>query len=203
MSAVPSVLICDDVAAERETVRRAVAMIGGIDRVLTVSSGEDALLRFESEHTDVVLMDVRMPGMGGVEAARRLHHAHPPAAIIMLATPHDAEGVGLAVEAGARGYIAKDASHEEFAALLALVLESGGPSGSRVGPPSNNRPVLSAREQQVLEGITRGLSNAEIGRELFLAEDTVKTHARRLYRKMGATDRAGAVANGFRWGLLH
>jgi DNA-binding NarL/FixJ family response regulator len=199
---VPSVLICDDVAVDRESVHRAVAMIGGIDRVMTVASGEDALLRLHTEPADVVLMDVRMPGMGGVEAARRLHQAHPATAVIMLATAQDAEGVGLAVEAGARGYIAKDASHEEFAALLALVLESGSTAGRRVGPPRHHRPVLSAREQQVLEGITRGMSNAEIGRELFLAEDTVKTHARRLYRKMGATDRAGAVANGFRWGLL-
>lgn len=198
----PIVLICDDVATERESVRRAVAMIGGIERVITAASGEEALLRFESEHADVVLLDVRMPGMGGVEAAHRLHEAFPATAVIMLVTPHDAEEVGLAVAAGARGYIAKDASHEEFAALLALVLESGSEGDRRVGPPSAQRPVLSVREQQVLEGITRGLSNAEIGRELFLAEDTVKTHARRLYRKLGATDRAGAVANGFRWGLL-
>lgn len=199
----PVVLVCDDVASEREAVRRAVAMIAGIDRVITVASGEDALRRFASESPDVVLMDVRMPGMGGIEATRRIHHDHPNVAIVMLAGMHDGDAVGMAVEAGARGYVAKDASHEEFAALLALILESGSAEAQRgVGPPRGSRPVLSAREQQVLEGITRGLSNAEIGRELYLAEDTVKTHARRLYRKLGATDRAGAVANGFRWGLL-
>lgn len=195
-------LVCDDVAAEREAVRRAIAMIGGIDRVVTAASGEEALRRFASERPDVVLLDVRMPGLGGVETAKRLRAEHPEADVIMLASAHDADAVGVAVEAGARGYVAKDASHEEFAAILALVFEST-PSGKvRVGQPTGRRPVLSAREQQVLEGITRGLSNAEIGRELFLTEDTVKTHARRLYRKMGAADRAAAVANGFRWGLL-
>ena len=64
------------------------------------------------------------------------------------------------------------------------------------------QPVLSAREREVLEGLAAGMSNAEIGRQMYLSEDTVKTHARRLYRKLDATDRAAAVANGFRWGLL-
>jgi DNA-binding NarL/FixJ family response regulator len=196
-------MVCDDIATERENVRRAVAMIAGIDRVITSSSGEEMLLRFRSEHPDIVLMDVRMPGMGGVEAARRLHESHPETIVIMLSSPQDAESVGQAVAAGARGFIAKDASHEEFATLLALVLQSADPVVSQRDARPGPRPVLSSREQQVLEGISRGLSNAEIGRELYLAEDTVKTHARRLYRKLGATDRAGAVANGFRWGLLH
>ena len=199
----PVVLVCDDVATEREAIRRAVAMIAGIDRVATVTSGEEALARFAEIRPDVVLMDVRMPGMGGVEAAKRLRAAHPGAAIVMLASPREGDGVGIAVEAGARGYVAKDASHEELAVLLALVLQSDtADAGGAVNRPAGLRPVLSAREQQVLEGIARGLSNAEIGRELYLAEDTVKTHARRLYRELSATDRAGAVANGFRWGLL-
>lgn len=198
----PVVLVCDDVAAEREAVRRAIAMIAGIDRVATAASGEEVLRRIRSERPDVVLMDVRMPGLGGVETTRRLNHDHPEVDVIMLATTHDADAVGTAVEVGARGYVAKDASYEEFAAILALVIDSTPEGGPRFGEPAGRRPVLSTREQQVLDGIMRGLSNAEIGRELFLTEDTVKTHARRLYRKMGASDRAAAVANGFRWGLL-
>lgn len=198
----PVVLVCDDVAAEREAVRRAIAMIAGIDRVATAASGEEVLRRLRSERPDVVLMDVRMPGLGGVETTRRLNHDHPEVDVIMLATTQDADAVGTAVEVGARGYVAKDASHEEFAAILALVIDSTPEGGPRFGEPTGRRPVLSTREQQVLDGIMRGLSNAEIGRELFLTEDTVKTHARRLYRKMGAADRAAAVANGFRWGLL-
>ncbi len=195
-------MVCDDVATEREAVRRAVSMISGIDRVLTAASGEELLRRFPAEQPDVVLMDVRMPGLGGVETTKRLHRDHPEAAVIMLASGQDADAVGQAVEFGARGYVAKDASPEEFSALLALLMESTPSQGLRVGRPTGRKPVLSTREQQVLEGIMRGQSNAEIGRELFLTEDTVKTHARRLYRKMGATDRAGAVAQGFRWGLL-
>jgi DNA-binding NarL/FixJ family response regulator len=197
------VLVCDDVAAEREAVRRAISMISGIERVITAASGEEVLRRFPAENPDVVFMDVRMPGLGGVESVRRLAQEHPQAAIIMLAGGQDADAVGQAVEAGARGYVAKDASPEEFAALLAMLMESTPSRGLRVGQPKGRKPVLSGREQQVLEGIMRGQSNAEIGRELFLTEDTVKTHARRLYRKMGAADRAGAVAQGFRWGLLH
>jgi len=77
-----------------------------------------------------------------------------------------------------------------------------GQRGARMRP-GGAPPALTEREQQVLEGMSRGLSNAGIGRELFLSEDTVKTHARRLFRKVGAADRAQAVALGFRWGFLH
>ena len=106
----------------------------------------------------------------------------------------------------ARGYIAKDASREELASAMTLVLASGsdlpGQRGSRTRP-GGAPPTLTEREQQVLDGMSRGLSNAGIGKELFLSEDTVKTHARRLVRKLGAADRAQAVALGFRWGFLH
>ena len=118
----------------------------------------------------------------------------------MLTTAGDPDAVGMAVEAGARGYLAKDATAEELAATIALVLGASAPAvhAAQLG----DRPELSEREIQVLDGMSRGLSNSEIGRELYLSEDTVKTHARRLYRKLGAADRAQAVASGFRWGLL-
>lgn len=177
-------------------------MIDGIDRVITAASGEEALRRAGSELPDVVLLDVGVPGLGGLETTRQFHASYPEIPVLILAGPQDAEAAGRAVEAGARGYVAKDASREELAAAIALALTASPHALTGRTPPSGRRPVLSTREQQVLEGIARGLSNGEIGRELFLTEDTVKTHARRLYRKMGATDRAGAVANGFRWGLL-
>jgi DNA-binding NarL/FixJ family response regulator len=150
-------------------------------------------------------MDVRMPGIGGVEASRRLVAAHPDAAVVMLTMGEDPEGVARAVSSGARGYVAKDASREEVATTVAMALaagrDGGGMRATRIRP-AGSPPALTEREQQVLDGMSRGKSNAEIGRELYLSEDTVKTHARRLFRKLNAADRAQAVALGFRWGFL-
>jgi DNA-binding NarL/FixJ family response regulator len=151
-------------------------------------------------------MDVRMPGIGGVEAARRLLARHPEAIVIMVTVAEDAEGVARAIAGGARGYLVKDATREEMAATVVHALTDAvwrrpvpaprGVEGAVSAPP------LTEREMQVLTGMSRGRSNAEIGKELFLSEDTVKTHARRLFRKLGAADRAQAVAVGFRWGLV-
>lgn len=190
----------------REAVRRALSGLPGVERVTAAGSGEEVLARYPLERPDLILMDVRMPGIGGVEATRRLVAAHPDASIVMLTMGEDADGVARAVAGGARGYIAKDASREELASTMTLIL-SGGPEipgqrGSRARP-GGAPPALTEREQQVLDGMSRGLSNAGIGKELFLSEDTVKTHARRLFRKLGAADRAQAVALGFRWGFLH
>jgi len=190
----------------REAVRRALSGLPGVERVTAAGSGEEVLARYPLERPDLILMDVRMPGIGGVEATKRLIAAHPDAAVVMLTMGEDADGVARAVTGGARGYIAKDASREELASTMTLVLSTGldvpGQRGTRMRP-SGAPPTLTEREQQVLEGMSRGLSNAGIGRELFLSEDTVKTHARRLFRKVGAADRAQAVAQGFRWGFLH
>jgi DNA-binding NarL/FixJ family response regulator len=122
----------------------------------------------------------------------------------MLTMAEDTDGVARAVAHGARGYIRKDASREELSATLVQVLTA---RGRAAGAPrrmegQSEPPTLSERELQVLGGMSRGQSNAEIGRELYLSEDTVKTHARRLFRKLGAADRAHAVAVGFRWGLV-
>lgn len=201
-----TVLVCDDVPETRDNVRAALMGVPGVERVTAAGSGEEVLARYPLERPDLVLMDVRMPGIGGVEAARRLIAAHPDASVLMLTMGEDVEGVIQAVVEGARGYVAKDATREELASTMTLALASAGDfPGQRHGRlrPGVSPPTLTEREQQVLEGMSRGLSNAEIGRELYLSEDTVKTHARRLFRKIGAADRAQAVALGFRWGLLH
>ena len=175
--------------------------------MVAVGSGEEALARFALDRPDVVLMDVRMPGIGGVEAARRIVALHPDAVVIMMTMAEDVDGVARAVGAGARGYLVKDSTREELAAALVHVLDQGGvlpPVGASRGQHGapTAAPALTERELQVLNGMSRGRSNGEIGRELFLSEDTVKTHARRLFRKLEASDRAQAVAVGYRWGLV-
>ena len=130
----------------------------------------------------------------------RRRSARPPASDLVLD-----DGVARAVAGGARGYLVKDATREELTATLSYALaEATWRRAPRHKQPTDmgTPPALTERELQVLTGMSRGRSNAEIGRELYLSEDTVKTHARRLFRKVGAADRAQAVALGFRWGLV-
>jgi DNA-binding NarL/FixJ family response regulator len=174
--------------------------------VVDAASGEEALARWPVERPSLVMMDVRMPGIGGVEATRRLLARHPDALVIMVTVAEDAEGVARAVSSGARGYLVKDATREEMAAVVVHALSDAvwrrPLPAPRTVEAAEAAPSLTEREMQVLTGMSRGRSNAEIGRELFLSEDTVKTHARRLFRKLNAADRAQAVALGFRWGLV-
>ena len=196
-----TVLVCDDAPATRENLRRSVAGVPGVARVSAAGSGEEVLARFPLERPDLVLLDVRMPGIGGIETVRRLRSAHPDAMVVMLTQGEDHDGVARAVSNGARGYLAKNAAAEEVAATLNALLEPAGGNG-RITASLGPAPALTERERQVLDGMSRGCSNADIGRELFLSEDTIKTHARRLFRKLQAADRAQAVALGFRWGFL-
>jgi DNA-binding NarL/FixJ family response regulator len=202
---VTTVLICDDVRAVRDGLRRCVESLPGIDRVDTVSSGEEALARWPSERHDLVLMDVQMPGLGGVEATRRLVREHPEANVVMLTVAADREAAAAAIAGGARGFLHKDVSREEICATMANVLTMsalapGAPAPVRAFEP--DVPALTERERQVLTGMAGGKSNAQIGRDLYLSEDTIKTHARRLFRKLEVGDRAQAVAAGFRHGLV-
>ncbi|MCW2501069.1 MAG: two component transcriptional regulator, LuxR family [Frankiales bacterium] len=206
-----TVLICDDHRIVREGLRQFVAGVPGVDKVETAASGEEVLARYPHEHPDLVLMDVRMPGLGGLEATRRLVQQFPQARVLMLTAADDRDQVAAAVSSGARGYLLKDVSHEELCAAVAHALDGMDlvePSlrralvsrePQRTGPP---QAQLTERELQVLTGMSQGKSNGAIGRELYLSEDTVKTHARRLFRKLGVNDRAQAVALGFRRGLV-
>ena len=206
-----TVLICDDHRIVREGLRQFVEAVPGVDKVDTAASGEEVLARYPLEHPDLVLMDVRMPGLGGLETTRRLVTQHPEAKVIMLTAADDRDQVAAAVSSGARGYLLKDVSHEELCAAVAHALD-----GMDLVEPSLRRAIaardvtrsappvtaLTERELQVLTGMSQGKSNGAIGRELYLSEDTIKTHARRLFRKLGVNDRAQAVALGFRRGLV-
>ena len=207
-----TVLIVDDHRIVREGLRQFVGEVPGVTRVLTAASGEEALARYDAERPDLVLMDIQMPGLGGLEAVRRLVEKHPRAICVVLTAADDRENVATAVANGARGYLNKDVSHQELCAAVATAL-----AGQDLFEPTLRRALaervtsasanggagdLTERELQVLKGMAAGQSNAEIGRSLFLSEDTIKTHARRLFRKLGVNDRAQAVALGFRKGYV-
>ena len=200
-----TVLICDDHRLVREGLSRSVQGVPGVDRVDTAASGEEVLARWPRERQDLVLMDVHMPGLGGVEAVRRLVAAYPSANVVMLTGAADRDAVATAISGGARGFLHKDVSREELCAAVANALATAELVADEplLAPRQQPQgPELTEREMQVLRGMAAGKSNAQIGRELYLSEDTIKTHARRLFRKMRVNDRAQAVASGFRLGLV-
>ncbi len=207
---VTTVLICDDHRRFRDQLRRHVAAVPGVDRVTTADTSAEAFSRYAAERPALVLLDVAMPDLGGPETARRLVAAHPGANVVMLSCGNDHEQLAEALAGGASGYLTQDVSVEELCAVLAHVVDASPQSrhSAQPGPTAHHPhapvidPPLTERERQVLDGMSRGKTNNEIGRELFLSEDTVKTHARRLFRKLGVNDRAQAVALGFRSGLV-
>lgn len=199
--AVVSIMVCDDSANVRATMRRALSSIPEVTGVTATASGEELLARYPVEQPDIVLLDVRMPGMGGLDALRRLLEQDPRALVLMMTTGESPQDVAGAVSTGAFGYIAKDASLQEIAAVLATLADRT----ARPQIPQQRHdpgPTLTEREHQVLRGMSEGRSNAQIGKDLFLSEDTVKTHARRLFRKLSVSDRGHAVAEGLRRGII-
>ncbi|GGN13865.1 response regulator [Streptomyces fuscichromogenes] len=209
-----SLLIVDDHPVVRDGLRGMFESAAGFTVLGEASDGAEAVTLAATLDPDVILMDLRMPGGGGVDAIRELARRGARAQVLVLTT-YDSDSDTLpAIEAGATGYLLKDAPREElFTAVRAAaqgrtVLSPAVASRlvSAVRTPrapgtSGNEP-LSAREREVLTLVARGTSNREIARELFISEATVKTHLTHLYAKLGVNDRAAAVATGFQRGIL-
>lgn len=215
--AVTRVLVVDDQTVVRDGLVLLLGLLPGLEVVGSAGDGEEAVRLVEENRPDVVLMDLRMPRVDGVEATRRIKAAYPSVQIVVLTTYSDDESVFAALQAGARGYLTKDAGADEIARAIDAV--RGGdaqldPSVQRRlvdalatgGQPSRRRRAdlpdgLTQREAEVLTLIAAGRSNAEIARELFISEATVKTHINNLFAKAGLRDRAQAVTYAYRKGL--
>jgi DNA-binding NarL/FixJ family response regulator len=201
------VLLADDHPVVREGLRGMLAAEPDIEVVGEASSGPEAVALAERLRPDVVLMDLRMPGGDGVEATRRLAGT----TVVVLTTYDSDADILRAVEAGAAGYLLKDtpravlADNVRAAARGETVLASavaGRLLGRIRAEPAPRSEQLSARETQVLSLVARGLTNAEIGRELFLSEATVKTHLLRASGKLGVSGRTAAVTKAIETGAL-
>lgn len=197
---VTAVLICDDRRNVRDGLTRVMSDVPGIVRIDCVTHGDELLAWFSRQPVEIVLIGTQRAVATGVEVTRRLVSAHPEANVIVFGAPDDSSSIAAAIAGGARGYLRWDASRPEVVAALAHTLASTSVPSPR--PPSDPGVAVTERESQVLRGMAQGKSNGQIGRELYLSEDTVKTHARRLFRKLGVRDRAQAVAYGFRHGLV-
>ncbi|GGX57407.1 response regulator [Streptomyces chartreusis] len=206
-----SVLIVDDHPVVRDGLRGMFESAPGFVVLGEAASGEEALERAAALDPDVVLMDLRMPGGGGVAAIAHLTRTGARAKVLVLTT-YDTDSDTLpAIEAGATGYLLKDAPRDElFTAVraaaegrtvLSPAVASRLVSAVRTPRAPGNEP-LSAREREVLALVAKGTPNREIARELFISEATVKTHLTHLYAKLGVNDRAAAVATAYERGIL-
>jgi DNA-binding NarL/FixJ family response regulator len=207
------VLIADDHAVVRQGLRTFLELQDDIEVVSDVADGEAAVAAAELEAPDVVLMDLVMPGVDGVEAIRRIRERRPAARILVLSSFLDDERLFPAVRAGAAGYLLKDVEPNELVrairtvhggegllhpAVAARLLEEF--ADGTASPP--NADSLTGREREVLALIARGLPNKLIARELAISEKTVKTHVSSILGKLGLTDRTQAALYAVRAGLV-
>jgi DNA-binding NarL/FixJ family response regulator len=203
------VLLADDQRVVREGLGMLVGLLDGIELVATAADGEEALALAAEHNPDVVLMDLRMPRMDGIEAIRRLA-ARGTSAIALTTYADDASVLG-ALRAGARGYLTKDAGAEEIRAAVEAVAR-----GEAALDPAIQHHVLAAvstpadaevpddltpREVEVLQLIAEGLTNTEIAQRLVVSAATVKSHVNHIFAKIGARDRAQAVVYAYAQGL--
>jgi DNA-binding NarL/FixJ family response regulator len=218
------VLIADDQPVVRDGLAMLLGLIDDVEIVATAADGVEAVERAQSERPDVVLMDLRMPRLEGAQATRQILASLPGTRVLVLTTYADDEFLFGALQAGARGYLTKDATAEEIEhairavaaghthldpavqqRLVSAVLDqapstpAGDPAGAVAQPHVPDE--LTARELEVLKLVAAGLSNREIADTLVLSNATVKTHINRIFYKTGARDRAQAVRYAYRHGL--
>ncbi|MFE6037894.1 response regulator [Streptomyces sp. NPDC056452] len=211
------VVVADDQAIVREGIVMLLGLLPGIEVVGAAKDGHEAVALVAEKAPDVVLMDLRMPRCDGVEATRRIRKEYPRTQVVVLTTFADDDSLFTALQAGARGYLTKDARGEEIVQAIEAVLSGEAGLSPKVqrrllervtaetGPPvpSELPDGLTPREAEVLVLIAGGLSNAEIARTLHISQATVKTHINNLFAKTGARDRAQAVRYAYGRGLAH
>jgi NarL family two-component system response regulator LiaR len=205
------VLIVDDHAIVREGLRNFLGLLPDLELVGEAANGAEALQAVARSRPEVVLMDLVMPEMDGVEATRRLAAEHPTVKVIVLTSFSDDDKLYPAIKAGAVAYLLKDVGARELAETIRAAargevrlapevtkrLMSGIAGGAEAAPESE----LTEREREVLACLGRGLSNKEIGSELFISEKTVKTHVSNLLDKLGLADRTQAALYAVKHGL--
>ena len=212
------VLIADDHALFRYGMR---AMLGAAPRYEVVgeaSTGEEAVAMAAELKPDIVLMDLQMPGINGIEATRQIMGDSPHVGVVVVTMFEDDDSVFAAMRAGARGYVLKGADAEEVVKVVGAVAEGEAHFGSEIAkrlmgffitpqspaaPPPRAFPEITEREEEVLSLIAQGKSNQEIARELYLTIKTVRNHASNIFLKLQVADRAQAVIRAREAGLGH
>jgi DNA-binding NarL/FixJ family response regulator len=206
------VLIVDDHPVTRDGLKTAFGVSDEIEVVGEAGSGEEAVQAVEDHKPDIVFMDVRMPGMNGIQATRLIRERHPETRVILFTIDESRASLSEAIQAGVSGYLLKDAKVEELINAAQNAMQGKAvihPSLTQafieevqlVGKPSGAAP-LSPREVEILQKIAYGATTKEVADQLGISFHTVKTHLERIFEKLGANDRAQAVAIAIRQGLV-
>ncbi|MEV8512006.1 response regulator transcription factor [Dactylosporangium sp. NPDC051484] len=207
------VLVADDHPIFRDGLAVLLGSVGGIDVVGTAATGLEAVELAVSLRPDVVVMDVQMPGLNGIEATRRLAAEAPEVGVVVLTMSEDDGTVFTAVRAGARGYLVKGAEQEEIVRAINTVASGGAVFGATLarriaeffaaGPPAATEafPELTTREREILELLAAGRSNAQIAQALFLSQKTVRNNVSNVFAKLRVADRAEAIVRAREAGL--
>ena len=197
-----TVLLVDDHPLFRAGVQTLLDSVPDVELVAVAADGEGAVREATLNRPDVVLMDLTMPGMGGLEATRRIVHACPGSAVLVLSMLDDDESVLAAMRAGARGYVPKGAGQEELLAAIRAVATGGAVFGAGVAArilagldrsPAPAFPGLTERESEVLSLMAEGLDNRRIAERLQVSAKTVANHVSHVLTKLQARDRVEAV----------
>jgi DNA-binding NarL/FixJ family response regulator len=211
------VVLADDQVIVRTGLPRILSAQDGFEVVAQCANGADALSAVTDMQPDVVVMDVRMPRMDGIEATRRLRAEHKPPPVLILTTFDDDETLWGAIEAGAGGFVLKDASAPDLLAAVRAVAGGGAWFDPAVAPrvlgayrsavtPSRREAarlaLLTDREHDVLRLLARGMLNAEIAKTLFVSEATVKSHIGAIFMKLNVRNRAAAIVFAFDHGVV-
>jgi DNA-binding NarL/FixJ family response regulator len=199
------VLIADDHTLFRAGLRALLNLFPDIQVVGEAASGEETITKAEALKPDIILMDIQMPGVNGIEATRRIVHNQPNTGIIVVTMFEDDASVFSAMRAGARGYILKEAGEEEVLRAIRAVAQGEAIFGPAIArrmvhffsrpsqAPDPVFPELTEREREVLDLIARGETNAEITQRLVLSPHTVRNHISNIFSKLQVTDRAEAI----------
>ena len=201
------VLVADDHRLMLAAVRRALADAPDFEIVHEVSVGSHVLPAVREHKPDVVLLDLRMPELDGLACLERLRKHEPSVAAVILSSYSDPEQIDAARKGGARGYVVKTVEPVDLPTVLRTALSGTtftvwGAEAEQSPAPVVGANALSERETAVLEAVARGLSNREIGRQLWISEQTVKFHLRNVYRKLGISSRTEAARYAYRTGRV-
>lgn len=205
MTAIPiRVMIADDHPIVREGLRAVLAALPDFELIATAASGEEAVSAGTAQHPDVVVMDLHMPDLDGIQATKQLLAVHPDIAVLVLTMYDDDEMLLAALKAGARGYLLKGASHADIAQALRSIVAGGAVFGTGVAnqvlgrlagrAAANPFPQLTRRELEILELLAQGCGNQDIARRLYVSAKTVRNHVANVLVKLEVPDRAQAIA---------
>jgi DNA-binding NarL/FixJ family response regulator len=200
------IMLVDDHPAFRKGMAALIDSEPDLQVVAETGDGSQALEVYRQKKPDVVLMDLRLPGMGGVEATIAIRKEFPDARVIVLTTFETDEDIFRAIQSGAKSYLLKDTPDDELSTAIRSVHAGKQILSEKLSKrlaERQQRPELSRREIEVLQLLIKGRSNKEIGSSLFLCEDTVKAHFKTLFSKLKVQDRTEAAISAIRLGIVH